>query len=98
MILAKAHIINEKKIVAACDSDLLGKKFEEGDLQLDLTGEFYKGQEVNEQQLTEILKGAFTANFVGREAVEFAIKKGIIQKEKVLTVAGIPNAQTFALE
>ncbi len=38
MILAKTHVANGRKIVAACDSELLGKKFEEKNLQIDLTG------------------------------------------------------------
>jgi len=96
MILAKVHVINSKKLVAVCDSDLLGKKFEENELQLDLTGEFYKGEKVSEEELKAALKGAYTVNFIGKEAVELGIKNGLIKKENIATVSGVPHAQAFA--
>ena len=34
-----------KNIVAVCDSELLGKKFESGKFQLDIKESFYKGEE-----------------------------------------------------
>jgi len=97
MILAKVHVINGRKLVAACDSDLLGKKLEENDLQLDLTGEFYKGEEVNEEKFIEIIKGAYTVNLVGKEAVDLGIKNGLIKKESIATVSGVPHAQAFVM-
>ena len=98
MILAKIQIINGRKLVAVCDADLLGKKFEENDLQLDLTGEFYKGEETSEAQFTEMVEGAYIVNFVGKEAVELGIKKGLIKKENILTVSKVPHAQAFVME
>lgn len=98
MIFAKVHVINNKKLVAVCDSDLLGKKLEEKDTQLDLTGDFYKGEEVSEAQFMEMVKGAYTVNIVGKEAVELGIKNGLIKKESIITISGIPHAQAFVVE
>jgi hypothetical protein len=39
----KIHKTENKDIVAVCDEDLLGKKFEEKELILDVSEEFYKG-------------------------------------------------------
>ena len=98
MILAKAHVVNGKKLVAVCDAELLGKKFEEKDFQLDLTSNFYKGKQTNEENLMQLLEGAYVVNLVGKESVEFGIKKGLIQKESVKTVAKVPHSELFEVD
>ncbi|MAG16081.1 hypothetical protein CMO88_03400 [Candidatus Woesearchaeota archaeon] len=98
MILTKVHVVNGRKLVAICDEELIGKKFEENDLQLDLTGSFYKGEQVNEEELKKLLENAYVVNFAGKESVEFGIKNSFIKKENVLTVSGVPHAQAFVME
>ena len=44
-----------RDVVALCDSELLGKKFEEGDFQLDIKESFYKGDEVSEEEASKII-------------------------------------------
>jgi len=95
MILAKAHVVDGRKLVAVCDSELLGKKFEENNLQLDLTGSFYKGQQISEEELMQLLKGAYVVNLVGKESIEFVLKKGLIKKENVMTIANVQHAQAL---
>jgi len=98
MILAKAHVVNGKKLVSVCDAELLGKKFEEKDFQLDLTGNFYKGEQTSEEKLVQLLKGAYVVNLVGKESVEFGIKKGFVKRESVKSVADVPHAEVFMVE
>ena len=58
-----------RKVVAVCDSELVGKKFEEGKMQLDVRENFYNGEEVDEEKLMEILQRELaedaTFNIVG---------------------------------
>ena len=96
-MIAKVHIIEGRKMVAVCDKDLLGKKFEEDEMQIDLTGEFYKGEEVSDEELAKMLDGAFIADFVGKKSVEFGESKGLIKKEGIVSVSEIPHAQAFSL-
>ncbi|MBU2523211.1 MAG: DUF424 family protein [Nanoarchaeota archaeon] len=88
-----------RKIIAACDSDLIGKKFVEGKLQLDLRDTFYGGKEYSEEKAIEIFRdGAFddaTFNIVGKECIAAAIKAGMVEKEGVITIQGIPHALSF---
>ena len=85
-----------RTIVALADTDLSGKTFEEGKMQLDLTGEFFKGEEKNKEEVIEILKDMqkedATFNIVGKESVECALKSGIIDKEGIKKVQEIPFA------
>ncbi len=97
MILAKVHIAGGRKMVAVCDSELLGKKFEEKGLQIDLTGEFYKGEEADGEKLKQMLRNVYLADFVGEKSVAFGIKEGIVKKENAVKVSGVPRAQFFAV-
>jgi len=82
--------------VAICDSDLLGKKFEEGRFQLDIKESFFKGDEISEEELIEIIKKMSeedsTFNIVGKKSIRIALKTGIISKEGTKKVKGIPFA------
>ena len=97
-ILIRLHE-SYRKIIAACDSDLLGKKFAEDNLQLDLKDTFYGGKEYTEERAVEIFRdGAFddaTFNIVGKESIAAAIKAGIVEKEGIITIQGIPHALSF---
>lgn len=97
MILVKVHIASSRKIVAVCDSELLGKKFEENGLQIDLTGSFYKGEEADEEKVELMLKHAYVADFVGKDSVKLGIKSGLVEEANVSVVKGVPRAQYFAI-
>ena len=85
-----------RTVVALCDKELIGKKFEEGILQLDVRENFYKGEEVTPQKVASLIekhaREDATFNIVGKRAVAAAIKVGIISEEGVAKIAGIPYA------
>ena len=45
-----------RDIIAICDSELIGKTFEEGKFQLDVKESFYKGEKVSEEKAVEIMQ------------------------------------------
>ncbi|MDP7180772.1 MAG: DUF424 family protein [Candidatus Woesearchaeota archaeon] len=94
-MILKIHENQEKKIVAVCDSELKGKKFEEGKLQLDLTSHFYDGQEADETKILNSFKNAYMVNLVGQKSVDLAIKAGIAEKENVIKIDSIPHVQAI---
>ncbi len=97
-MIVKSHSAEGKKIVAICDSDLLGKKFEEGNKQLDLTSDFYKGKETGPEEVKKIILSAYIVNVVGEESIAFCIKLGIIDKGGILKIDGIPHAQAVLVQ
>lgn len=82
-----------KKVVAVCDKGLIGKKFKEKNIQLDLSSDFYNGKEMNEEEILELFKAAYIINLVGEKSIELGIKAGIIDKDNVIYVQKIPHAQ-----
>lgn len=85
-----------RDVVAVCDKDLLGKKFEEGRFQLDIKESFFKGRESSKEEVIEIMKDMkledSTFNIVGEESVNTALESGIITKEGIGRIANIPFA------
>lgn len=83
-------------VVAVCDDELLGKKFEEGDKQIDLTGSFFQGTKKTSDETKEILKDMkmedATFNIVGKNSCESALNLGIIKKEGISEIQGVPIA------
>jgi hypothetical protein len=85
-----------RKIVALCDTNLIGKKFEEGKRQIEIKPGFFEGEEKEKKEVIEILedmrKEDATFNIVGKESVDCALKAGIIKPEGIITIDRIPVA------
>jgi len=93
----KIHDSKGRKVIAVCDEDILGKKFEEGDLFLNVSEDFYKGEKKNEKEVEEMLKEAENVNLSGKKAMSIALKLKIINKENVIKIKGVPHAQLILL-
>ena len=67
-------------------------------MQLDI-GSFFNGEELNEEQVLAIMEDEKTEdatfNIVGEKAVELALKEGIINKEGIIRIQGVPIALTL---
>jgi uncharacterized protein len=89
------RIIKSKRdVVAVCDSELIGKRFEEGKMQLDIKESFFSGKEMNEEETIKVLEKMAdedaTFNIIGEKSIEAALKAGIIAEESVCKIQGIP--------
>jgi hypothetical protein len=91
-MIVKKHQRPGRLIIAVCDKELLGKKFEEGEKILDLTSDFYQGDEMSEEDLKALLPESYLLDFVGKEAVEFALQNDLVEKENILKIDNIPHA------
>lgn len=80
-------------LIAVCDCDILGKKFAEGDLRLEVSTDFFGEERASPSEVEAALERATMANFVGCRAVEHAIRLGYVEKENVLSIDGILYAQ-----
>lgn len=92
-IYLKIHKIENEVIVAACDKEILEKKFSQGELQLNVNTGFYCGELKDIGELSNALNDATIANLTGNNVVNFAIDRGFINEENVLEIAGIKHAQ-----
>jgi uncharacterized protein len=83
-----------RTVVAVCDSNLLGKHFEEGNRVLDVRESFYKGGEMNFEKVVELMRRQAnedaTFNIVGPESVRATVEAGIMRKGTEMRVKGVP--------
>lgn len=88
-----------RNVIAICDTNLIGKTFEEGKLQLKITESFFKGEEITKEQAIKIIekeiKEDSTFNIVGEESISIALKLNLIKKENVGKIKNIPYALVF---
>jgi len=89
-----------ERVVAVCDSGLLGRRFSSGEqvLDLDRYGAFYRGQLVGEEKVTEAFGGATSINLVGEGAVALAREAGLAQARTARKFAGVPMLQIVFME
>jgi hypothetical protein len=89
-------IRSQRDLVAVCDSELIGKRFEEGNVQLDLTGSFFRGDEFSREETIRIMermaRDDATFNIVGKDSVDAALEAGIIIEEGIAEIQGVPFA------
>ncbi|MFC4406774.1 DUF424 domain-containing protein [Haloarchaeobius iranensis] len=95
-------ILNERRteeglLVSVCDPDVLGETFEDGELSLTVSEEFYAGDEVDEAAVVDSLRRASVANIVGERSVTVAIDAGIVEEANVLAIEDTLHAQLLRL-
>lgn len=79
-------------MVAACDAELLGKTLKFGRIDFPVRREFYGGQVLTAEEALLQVRNGTTANLLGREIVEHALKAGLIHPEAILYISGVPHA------
>jgi len=89
----KKYRQGREQLLAACDTDVLGKKLAEGKLRLEVSKDFYDGFEATEEELEVHLRTCTIANLVGDRVVNLAIKLGFVAEENVIRIQGVPHAQ-----
>ncbi len=80
-------------LVAACDSELLGKTFRDGKLKLEVKVEFYRGASANVSEALQAIDAADIANLVGEGIVEAAVQKGFVDPSAIIHIGGVPHVQ-----
>jgi len=85
-----------RDVVALCDSDLVGKRFEEGKRQIEIKEHFFKGEEVTKEEAMRQMKFQLredsTFNIVGEESTKAAVEAGIFNEEDIDSIDGVPFA------
>ena len=85
-----------RNVIAICDTNLLGKTFEQGEKQIFVKESFYKGEERTPEETINIMKDMTkedsTFNIVGEQSIETALKAKIISKKHIKKIKDIPYA------
>lgn len=95
----KIHEAEGHRIVAACDTTLLGKVFREDKRVLDLKTyqQFYKGEKIKAEELRGALQNFSSANLVGKQAIGVAIEAGLATAKDVLHISKVPYLHIYKM-
>jgi hypothetical protein len=89
----KVYKVQSELMVAACDEEVYGKCYEEGELVLRGEKKFYGDDLMSKKGTLRLLRQATIANLLGNSIVGEGIKMGIIDPRNVIRVKGVPHAQ-----
>ena len=97
-LVVNVHHKDHRTVVAVCDSAIIGQLFEDGELQLDLSGDFYRGDEYEDASIVgDLIRNADSVNLVGDEAIKLGLMEGVIDPDHVRVISGVPHAQAIIL-
>ncbi|HKJ96689.1 MAG TPA: DUF424 family protein [Thermoplasmataceae archaeon] len=85
-------------LLAAADSNLLGRELREGILHLKVIREFYGDVIVSRDTFISSLRMCTIANLVGEKVVKIAIMEGFVDEENIIYIEGVPHAQFATLQ
>ena len=101
LIYIKEYSTPQGVVVAMCDEELLGKLFVDGEKHLDLEkySNFYKGELIDEKDAGERIRGneLYSANIVGKRAVEVVIKGGLAGEGDIDTISEVPYVHIYKI-
>jgi len=91
-VYLKIHRRNDMDTVACCDEELLNKIFTEGNLRLEISSTFFRGNLLAIDKAFEILRKSSYFNIVGENITKMAIAQKLLPKEGVRKINNIPMA------
>lgn len=90
-VYVKVHVAGPEIIVAACDKELLGSIIKDPSRKIHLYVDpaFFGGELKDIDSFIKILSKASSANLVGKDVVEAAIRARLVHNDAVLNVNGV---------
>lgn len=90
----KLHEGKYGMLLAVCDKDVCGKTLKDMKTHLEffVNPRFYRDQVGDGKKVKELLSQSVDANLVGKKAVQIGLDLGLIEKENIIKIAGVPHA------
>ena len=80
-------------LVVVTDADIIGKKFEDEKLQLDLTKKFYQGEVKTKEEVKQMMMTARHMHLTGKGAVAIGMEMDLVDPKKIIFIGKIPHAE-----
>ncbi|OYT27152.1 MAG: hypothetical protein B6U97_02305 [Candidatus Altiarchaeales archaeon ex4484_96] len=97
MMYVKTHHVQGEVLVAACDCDILGKKFVDGEHVFEVSIDFYMGEKHKLNTLRSLYDKASILNLAGEKTIDKAIDEGFVDEGNVIEIAGVKHAQVVVI-
>lgn len=80
-----------------CDAELVGKKIEQDDLEINISKGYYGQRLVEENEASKLLQSASIINMVGEKTISLSIKLGVGSKNGVKRICDVPFLIVFKM-
>ena len=95
-----SFIVNKKfapdgLILVVTDKEILGKVFEEGKKQLDLSNKFYSGDERDAEAVKALIPEAYILHLTGEKAVALGVELGLVDSQRIIWISNVPHAEAL---
>lgn len=97
MFILKIHKADDSQVVSVCDSDIVGKVFEEKGIVLDILESFYGGKEKAIDDVISAISASDSTIIIGNTITAELAKRGIISESHISSIAGQKYAMIFQL-
>ena len=85
----------EGLILVVTDKEIVGKIFEEGNKQLDLSKKFYSGDERDVEAVKAIILESYILHLTGENAVALGVELGFVDPQRIVWVSNVPHAEAL---
>ncbi|MFB6254528.1 MAG: DUF424 domain-containing protein, partial [Halobacteriaceae archaeon] len=79
------------------DQGILGQTFEDGNVSITVSEDFYGGDIADPDEVKALLDKATIGNLVGTDCIALAIEEGYVDEENVLDIESTRHAQFLRL-
>jgi len=84
-------------MLAACDSEILGKKLKFGDVEVEICREFYFEKFCSKEELINLIKEAKIINLFGNKIMKIIIDMGMAKKDEFKIIDNVAHIQIYKL-
>ncbi len=93
----KIHTSSVNSMLAISDVDIIGKSFIDGELKLDISERFYKGELVNINKIIDLITKFSNISIVGVKIINELKKLKYLKNEDIREIDGIPYTMVVIL-
>jgi hypothetical protein len=85
-------------MVNICDKELVGAKVADGNLEVNITKDYFEQQVLGEEEVTALLKTCSIANLVGKRIVNKAVEMKLASSISVRNISDVPFLMIFKFQ
>jgi hypothetical protein len=85
-------------MVNICDKELVGTKVADGNLEVNITKDYFEQQVLGEEEVTALLKTCSVANLVGKRIVNKAVEMKLASSISVRNISDVPFLMIFKFQ
>lgn len=92
----KVHKTGLDVTLAVCDSDVSGKVLKLGEIDFDVSTDFYGEETTDEEHIKQLFERAKVINAVGKNAMKLLVNEGLAKEGSALIIEGVPHVQVIS--